>query len=85
MKRKKAETYEAGYSRENLLKKCAAGALGLVLFGTVTGCRNPSSLEGDVPYYDPDAAALVSDTDIMRGQQTDGTIADAAQQEGAVQ
>ena len=38
MKLNKVEQYSAGYSKESLLKKCAAGALGVAMLGTLTGC-----------------------------------------------
>lgn len=66
MKRQKVTKYQAGYfadgGRNRLLRLGSIGllgALGAALLCALGGCRDksPSTLMGDVPYYDPDATA----------------------------
>ena len=48
MKLTKSETYEAGYSREEILKKCAAAASAVLMCGSLASCGD--TLSGDVEY-----------------------------------
>lgn len=53
MKLEKVETYSAGYSKEELLRKCAAGALGVAMLGGLAGCMKEivePDLEGATTY-----------------------------------
>ena len=62
MKRRKVETYDAGYAKESLLKKCAVGVLGAALLGgMLTGCEPTYS--GNMSIQDYDGNMVVSPSD----------------------
>lgn len=71
MKLKKVEQYSAGYSKESLLKKCAAGALGAALLGTLAGCAgtNPDPYDGGMTCEPEEpTGTYVSESDRSGGQ-----------------
>ncbi|MBQ4396077.1 MAG: hypothetical protein II828_00990 [Clostridia bacterium] len=70
MKLKKTEQYEAGYSAHSLLKKCAAGALGAAMLGSMTACTPQYDgnmvIDGDISYVTP---SDVSPSDVSTGSE----------------
>ncbi len=76
MKLKKIENYDAGYSKESLLRKCAAGALGVAMLSGLAGCApaiegssEPNGVEG--------SSALVTESDRVEDDNLsyDGKVA----------
>lgn len=67
----KVAAYSAGYAKEELLKKCAAGALGAVMLGGMVGCTEPT-YDGNMSYQELDGAAVcVSESDVSESDCTD--------------
>lgn len=62
MKLTRSETYEAGYSREEILKKCAAAASAVLMCGSLASCGD--TLSGDVEYAGNMTVQAVSASDI---------------------
>lgn len=76
MKRKKAENYEAGYSKESLLKKCAAGALGAALLGgCLTACSEPQ-YAGNMSVEEYDGNMVISPSDQPSDRQDEPFLLD---------
>ena len=74
MKLTRSETYEAGYSREEILKKCAAAASAVLMCGSLASCGD--TLSGDVEYDGNMTVQAVSasDTDTDDNQTYDGDL-----------
>ena len=69
MKLVRSETYEAGYSREEILKKCTVAASAVLMCGSLASCGSP--LSGDVEYDGNMSVQVVSDADTQRTQRAD--------------
>ena len=66
MNRNKVETYEAGYSKERLLKKCAAGVMGAAMLGSLAACE--PTYAGNISIQDYDGNMAVSPSDEGSGK-----------------
>ncbi len=62
MKLTRSETYEPGYSREEILKKCVAAASAVLMCGSLASCGN--TLSGDVEYDGNMSVSDISASDI---------------------
>ena len=69
MKLKKVEQYSAGYSKESVLKKCAAGALGVVMLGALAGCGREEQYDSGMTCEPEEpTGTYVSESDRSGGQ-----------------
>lgn len=68
MKRNKVTSYDAGYSGESLLKKCAVGALGAAMLGGCLTACSELQYAGNMSVMEYDGNMVVSLSD----QPSDG-------------
>lgn len=71
MKLKKTESYCAGYTSEDFLKRCAMGALGAAMIGSLSAC---ATYAGGMTYQEYDGAQVcVSESDIAEDEVVTGS------------